>query len=221
VVSPYPRWIAQSLRFVLPLTIIIALTALYALTIRSRQYGLTVERVWAFVVAGAVVIYATGYSVAALRRGPWLAGIARVNIGIALALIAVISVALTPILSPYRLAANSQYHRILEQSSDDLHASNWHTPAQYLRFDSGGYGLAKLQELAALQRHPNAERIRKTAQAALAQDYRWGPAARTDFDELVGKLDIYPMGRTLDRALAEKLGADLKDAKNQSTLVNL
>src|SRR5258708_14892968 len=52
VPQPYPKWIAQFLRGVVPLTVIISLTAVYALWMRRRHYGLTVERVWAFVVAG-------------------------------------------------------------------------------------------------------------------------------------------------------------------------
>src|ERR1700685_2984309 len=106
VLQPYPKWIALFLRVVVPFTVIISLTALYALTMRSRHYGLTVERVWAFVVAGAALLYSVGYSLSAFRAGAWLAGMARVNVIVAIALIAVISAALTPLLSPYRLAAN-------------------------------------------------------------------------------------------------------------------
>ncbi len=61
VPQPYPKWIAQFLRVVVPLTVIISLTAVYALWMRSRHYGLTVERVWAFVVAGAALLYSVGY----------------------------------------------------------------------------------------------------------------------------------------------------------------
>jgi hypothetical protein len=107
--QPYPKWIAQFLRVVVPLTVIVSLTALYALWMRSQHYGLTVERVWAFVVAGAALLYSVGYSISAFGRGAWLGGIARVNVAVAIALIAVISAALTPVLSPYRLAANSQF----------------------------------------------------------------------------------------------------------------
>src|SRR5271170_2472713 len=91
VAQPYPKWIAQFLRVIVPLTVIISLTALYALLTRTWYYGLTVERVWAFVVAGAALLYSAGYSISAFGRGAWLAGIARVNIIVALALIAVIS----------------------------------------------------------------------------------------------------------------------------------
>jgi hypothetical protein len=96
---PYPRWIAGTLRVAVPLTVIIAVTALYALIVRSRHYGLTVERVWALIVGGAALMYSVGYSIAALRRGPWLALASRVNVIVALTLIVVIGAALTPLVS--------------------------------------------------------------------------------------------------------------------------
>jgi len=39
VSQPYPKWIAQFWRVVVPLTVIISSTALYALWMRSRHYG--------------------------------------------------------------------------------------------------------------------------------------------------------------------------------------
>src|ERR1700722_20786249 len=89
--------------------VIVSLTALYSLLMRSQHYGLTVERVWAWVVAGAALTYSAGYSISAFARGPWLSSIARVNVVVAIALIAVICAALTPLLSPYRLGANNQF----------------------------------------------------------------------------------------------------------------
>src|SRR5690606_24289886 len=62
---PYPRPIALALRFVIPLIVIIALTAVYALYLRIREYGFTVERVWACIVAAAAVLYSIGYALAA------------------------------------------------------------------------------------------------------------------------------------------------------------
>src|SRR5262249_5890578 len=117
--QPYPRWIGQGLRFVVPLTVVIALTAAYSLLIREHHYGLTVQRFWALVVAAAAILSSVGYSAAALSKGAWFARMAQVNVGVALALIATIAIALTPLASPYRLAANSQYQRILDNRTED------------------------------------------------------------------------------------------------------
>jgi hypothetical protein len=204
---PYPKWVAQSLRFIVPLTVVISVTALYALSVRTQRYGLSVERVWAFVVAIAAFIYSAGYSVAAFRRGPWLAGIARVNVAVALLLIVIITAASTPLLSPHRLAANSQFRRALA-AGDDLPKAGDLTPFVYLRFEAGQYGLARLRELAALQGHPNAEGIRGRAAQALKQTARWDNRAPPDISALVARMPVYPAGHSLDPDLVAILGGE-------------
>lgn len=113
VERPYPRWISLALRGVVPLIVVIAITALYALFVRIGTYGFTVERVWAVIVAIAAFIYAIGYAFAASRGGRWMGGIAKVNVVTALFMISAVSLALTPVLSPYRIAADSQFRRTL------------------------------------------------------------------------------------------------------------
>jgi hypothetical protein len=216
VERPYPRWIALALRLAVPLTVIVSLTAIYALAVRTQHYGLTVERVWAFIVAGAALVYSCGYSVAALGRGAWLAGIARVNVVVALALIAVIGTALTPVLSPYRLAASSQYAQALRGSSATDSGGPWKlTPFQYLRFDAGGYGRGRLQQLAHLENAPNAAGIRELAQHALAQQNAWtAQPQRTDLEPLVKAMPVFPAGRALDAQLTTAVVAELQKPEN-------
>ena len=217
IVQPYPKWIAQLLRAVVPLMVIVSLTALYSLLMRSQHYGLTVERVWAWVVGGAALSYSAGYSISAFARGPWLSGIARVNVIVAIALIAVIGAALTPLLSPYRLAANSQFRFVVangpevpDDTGTTRRLSMGMTPLQYLRFDSGRYGRARLEELARWRTGPRADRIRQLAQEALAQKVRWGAVPASDIPAVVAKLRVFPVGRTLDQDLAQELIADLR-----------
>ncbi|HVI05201.1 MAG TPA: hypothetical protein VM711_03800 [Sphingomicrobium sp.] len=213
VERPYPRWIAQALRFAVPLTVVIAATALYSLTVRSRQYGLTVDRVWALIVAGAALIYSVGYSIAAFRRGSWLAMASRVNVMVACALIIVIGAALTPLLSPYHLAAISQYRVIMDGRYVALARSKLgESPFTYLAFDSGTYGREELGRLVSLQGNPNADQIRGLAAKALNQGSRWEgvielvppPASSAD----MSKLPLYPAGHALDPGLSQVLAAD-------------
>jgi len=221
VSQPYPKWIAQFLRVVVPLTVIISSTALYALWMRSRHYGLTVERVWAFVVAGAALLYSVGYSLSAFRRGAWFADMARVNVAVAIALIAVISAALTPLLSPYRLAADSQFRLVRERgvevidgnrANQDRYGHN--TPLHYLRFDAGEYGVRKLKELAAMQTGPDAQVVRRKARGMLDQKQRWGPLPGSDVPDVLAKLSIFPADRTLDPDLKDELMSDLLKPEN-------
>jgi hypothetical protein len=216
VERPYPRWIALALRLVVPLTVIVSLTAIYALAVRTRHYGVTVERVWALIVAGAALLYSCGYAVAALGRGAWLAGIARVNVAAAVALMVVIAAALTPLLSPYRLAANSQYALALSSApAAVVDGSQGETPYQYLRFSAGRYGRERLKQLAQVQDAANAPRIRELASAALAQQNPWqAQTSRLDVEQLVKTLPVYPAGRTLDAQLAATLVAELRKPEN-------
>jgi hypothetical protein len=207
VVQPYPKWVARCVRAAVPLMVIIALTALYALIVRSRHYGLTVERVWAFVVASAALLYSVGYSIAVFRKGAWLGAIARVNVIVAVALIVIISAALTPLLSPYRLAANSQFRLVQDRGLKAIESQN--SPLRYLRFDAGQYGRARLKELADTYAGADADAIRHAATAMLAQTTRYGSIAGVDAVAVLAKLRIYPEGRTLDQNLTDTLITDL------------
>jgi hypothetical protein len=218
VERPYPRWLAFALRCVVPLTVIVSLTAIYALSVRTRHYGLTVERVWALIVAGAALLYSCGYALAALGRGAWLAGIARVNVLVAVSLIAVIAAALTPLLSPYRLAANSQYALALAAPTvAGPEGPRGETPFHYLRFSSGDYGRARLRQLAQIQGTPDAARVRELAAAALAQQNSWQPQSpRLDTERFVKGLAVYPAGRSLDAELSATVVAELRKPENNA-----
>ncbi|MGC1523721.1 MAG: hypothetical protein WA803_19425, partial [Steroidobacteraceae bacterium] len=199
-----------------------------ALSMRSRQYGLTVERIWAFVVAGAALLYSAGYSLAAFGRGAWLASMSRINVAVAIALIAVLCAALTPLLSPYRLAADSQFRlmrdRGLAATEDKLpnrFGMAQDTPLHYLRFDSGQYGRGKLQELVDSPTGRDADGVRQAAMRLLAQKNRWESQPVSDTAALLGKLHTYPEGRTLDQDLKNKLTVDLTKPENGFTYQSL
>ena len=221
VAQPYPKSVGLFLRAIVPLTVIVSLTALYALTMRSSHYGLTVGRVWGLVVAGAALAYSVGYSLAALGKGAWLGGMARVNVLVALALIAVIAAALTPVLSPYRLAADSQFRIVrdkglaaLSQDGSNQNLFGRNNALQYLRFDSGRYGVARLRELAALQAGPDAESVNRLAKQLLEQKTRGISPPNTDNAAVLAKLHVYPEGRSLDSDLKATLQADVIKPEN-------
>ena len=214
VERPYPKWIAISLRVVVPLTTIVAFTALYALYVRTSRYGLTVERVWAFIVASAAAMYSIGYAIAAFRGGRWMNDIARVNIVVAIAMIAMISLALTPVLSPYRLAANSQAALVLGQ--DALDESSRDSSLKYLRFNSGQYGRNKLEELAKLDNHPRAAEIRKATAAAMAAKNEWEPLVKASAEERLDAMIVFPAGAKVDDALRQEVIAALNSHGNST-----
>ncbi len=210
--QPYPKWISMILRCVMPSLIVSALVALYALYIRIDSYGFTVERVWASIVTIAACIYAVGYAIAARSGSRWMAGIASVNVVTALFLIGAISLALTPILSPYRIAANSQFRLAQERPFEpEADARGYDTPLHSLRFDTGRYGMARLRELVSLQHHPRAAQIREAADAMLARENRWLPASPRNLTQRLSKVAVHPSGRSIDATLLGRLDADMKD----------
>lgn len=139
----YGNWLQQALRVVPPLLVLIALTALYSMSVRLIELGLTPARYWGLVTAIFAVLYAVGYAYASLRAGPWLGAISRVNFGVSVILLATLLVSLTPIADPLRLSVASQLKRALAASTADARAS----ALQFLRFDSSERGREALNAI--------------------------------------------------------------------------
>ena len=206
---PYPRWIGVALRFAVPLTVVISATAIYSLGVRTQHYGITVERCWAWIVAGTLFLYSVGYSIAAFNRNTWMGGMARVNVTVAIALMVVIAATLTPAFAPQRLAANSQFARIISQTVSAAEQDASGSPFDYLKFHSGSYGLARLKQLAALPAGaPDAVNIRRRAAASLAKWSPWEEAPEpkpVNFRDSLAKARVFPAGRDLSQSLLNKL----------------
>ena len=206
---PYPRWIGMALRWMVPLTVVISATAVYSLGVRTQHYGITVERCWAWIVAGTLFLYSVGYSIAAFNRNSWMGGMARVNVTVAIALMVVIAATLTPAFAPQRLAANSQFARIINRTVSAAEQDAWGSPFDYLKFHSGSYGLARLKQLAALPAGaPDAVNIRRRAAASLAKWSLWEEAPEpkpVNFRDSLAKARVFPAGRDLSQSLLNTL----------------
>lgn len=194
--APYPRWLGLPIRYVTILLLPVALLALYAIVLRIDAYGLTVPRTWGVLVALIAVAYGGGYAWAALRRGPWMAQVGTVNVAVALFTIVALTVMLSPALSPERLAAASQYERILTKADTDAYA--------YLRFDSGRYGRERLARLAGLEGHPQAEEIRRLASREISKKYRWN-GGQLGMTLTAEAFEAFPTGSEIDPALIAAL----------------
>lgn len=190
--TPYPPWLGKAIRLVVPLLLPVAMLAAYALGVRIDSYGLTVARSWGFLVAVLALAYAIGYGWAALRKGSWMEGMGVVNVAVALATVVLLTLMLTPVLAPERLAAASQFARVLEKPNADSY--------RYLRFDSGEYGRLQLRRLAELQDHPDAKAIRAAAKLELEKRYpTYAPAP--DLELRAEYFEVFPEGHDLDRGL--------------------
>ncbi len=192
--SPYPNWLGVALRWVVPLLVPVALLAIYAIGVRAQSYGLTVARAWAMLVALIALAYAAGYAWAAWRRTAWMAGMGVVNVGIALATIVLLTLMLSPVLSPERLAASSQYARVLEDKDAVVDAM------RYLRFNSGRYGRRRLERLATLEGHPDSAAIQAAAKTELERQHPWYEAKR-EYELGAESFDVFPAGESLEPGL--------------------
>ncbi|RGP37042.1 DUF4153 domain-containing protein [Pseudotabrizicola alkalilacus] len=107
--SPLLARAAQAMALMLPL---LAGLGAWAVWVRVAQYGWTPERVFAAQVAALGVGYGVLYALAVVRGSGWMARIRQANVVMALALLLVAGLAMTPILSAERLSARSLMARL-------------------------------------------------------------------------------------------------------------
>ncbi|MEX1196523.1 MAG: DUF4153 domain-containing protein [Pseudohongiellaceae bacterium] len=142
--APYPLVFRGVIRLAMLALPVIAAMALYALWLRIDEYGWTVPRFWAAVVSAMLALYTLGYALAQLvPHRIWLGHLPRVNVALALLLLAVIVAGNSPLLDPHRLAADSQLERLLALPADEVEEQD----LVALRFQTGRYGPDALRQL--------------------------------------------------------------------------
>jgi hypothetical protein len=98
----------QGLALLLPVP---ALLGGLAVWLRVDQYGWTPERIFAAAMAAMVLGYGLFYAVSVLRGPGWMARIRQANVVMALALLVLAALWLTPVLNAERIAARDQVAR--------------------------------------------------------------------------------------------------------------
>lgn len=168
-----------------PLVII----AVWGLSLRIRQYGLTPDRIIAAACALVGASFAAGYGWAALspfwRKGEWMRPLERTTIWTAVLTVAVILALFSPLLDPARLSVADQVAR-LERGAVTPDRFDY----RFLRFESGKAGQAALARLA---RSTNPD-IATRAQAARVATLRYDAA----FEDLTAQaIEMLPAGSAL------------------------
>lgn len=139
------RLATRALAVLLPL---LTALAIWAVALRVRQYGWTPDRILAGLVALFLLAYGLGYCIAVLGGGAWMRRIRSINVAMALAVIAVSALWMTPALDVHRLSANSQLDRFLSGRSTLDELALWQMGHQW-----GRAGQAGLQRLEAMTDH--------------------------------------------------------------------
>lgn len=190
---PYPRWLRWVVNGALAVLPVFAALALLALSMRVRQYGWSVDRLFGVLVAGVAMLYAAGYALALVARsGTWLRLAAPVNVVAALVLIVGLLASHAPGTDFRVHAARSQLAQALRDPAG--------ADIEYLRWQLGQPGVAALRALEvdpALATHPD---VRAAIQAELAKQARW-TAQMPGAPDLPTRLTVYPNGAPVPEAL--------------------
>lgn len=139
---PLMRRATQALALILPVPAVIAA---WSLAIRVAAEGWTPGRLFGATAAAMALGYGLLYALAVLRGAGWMARIRRANVAMALLLLAVAALWLTPVLNPERISAASQLARFesgkVSAAELDIHAvESWGR--------AGAAAMARLNELA-------------------------------------------------------------------------
>ena len=123
------------------------LIAIWGLSLRIGQHGLTPDRIIASACALVGVVYAAGYGWAALspfwRKIAWMKPLERTNVAAAVLTVAVILALFSPLLDPAHLSVGDQVARLKRGA-----VSAAEFDYAFLRFDAGKTGRAALADLA-------------------------------------------------------------------------
>lgn len=191
---------------------IVAALAVYAVWVRVAQYGWTPTRLLAAVIAVISMIYAVSYGVSILLRGQWMARIRRINIYLALVVMAITLLWLTPILNAERISTNSQISRYENGKINVEDFDLWEIGREW-----GKAGTAGLEYLKQAADHPDharlLERIAQLDAATSSYDFRRSQrevAEATTAIDIQAELAVLPDGATLpDGAMKSVSGFNL------------
>lgn len=186
--SPLLQRSAQGLCVIVP---VMAGFGAWAVWLRAGQYGWTPDRLFAAIVAGFALCYGVAYAVAVLRGAGWMERIRQANIWLALALIAVAALWMSPVLNADRISANSQLARF-QTGKTSVEALDLAAMDRW-----GKHGAAARAVLQDMSTDP--------AQTALASKLAGHISAGDEVDQaallatLVAELPLQPAGATTTR----------------------
>lgn len=193
--APLLTWSARLTCLLVP---VMGALALWAVLQRIGQYGLTPTRVAAVTGAAITLAYGIAYAIAVLPGRGWGARIRRANIGLALAMIALAALWLTPVLNAERLSVRSQIARFEAGKTELDDLDLWS-----LAHDWGRAGARALEPLRAPD-HPQAAALAEVFARLDGADNRWqfenGRRSATlpkTYEELLAIMPVVPEGARL------------------------
>lgn len=111
--EPYPLHLHRLLCIGIALLPVISLLALYGLYLRVDQYGWTVARCWALMIALLITLFSLGYAGNVVRfREEWTGKLSSVNLPMSLLMLALILLINSPVLDFRKISLASQQNRV-------------------------------------------------------------------------------------------------------------
>lgn len=192
--SPLMKLAAQAMALMIP---VLTLLAFWAVALRVQQYGWTPTRVAAATAAGILSLYAVAYAGSVAMRTDWMGRIRRANGVLALVLLSVAALWLTPVINAQRLSAASQLARVERGavSADDVDL--WSIGREWGR--AGEAAVARMAELDLPDAERLQERIALLGESSVRWQFEGGPAGRrtATIEEFLDKLEVRPEGAVL------------------------
>lgn len=106
------RWMKGFVQVLACLVPILGGLAIAAVWVRVLDYGWTPDRLAAATIAGTIFVYGLAYAGSVILRGDWAHRLRQGNIALALGVMAIFALWLTPVLNPQAISARSQVARL-------------------------------------------------------------------------------------------------------------
>ena len=202
------RWGARIMCLMLPF---LAAAAAWAVWLRVAAYGWTPERLAAGLSAGLLLGYAVLYALSVLTPD-WAARIRKVNLAMALVVLALAALWLTPVIQAEAISTRSQLARYEagEVAVEDL--ALWEMKDDWGR--AGMAGLTRLRDMAAAGDDALAAALDRLDSATSRYAFEQAPETPTteaEIADVLALLAVYPEGQEISRTELATLSPDVLD----------
>lgn len=183
------RLATQGLSLLLP---VMGGLSLYAIWLRVDQYGWTPDRLAAATGAAFILIYAVLYALSVMLRGDWMERIRRANVVMALGLVLVAALWLTPVLNAEAISTQSQVKRYeLGQVTADKVAV-WEMSREWGL--AGQNGVSRLQTMKDAPDHAALmARLISAENAASSYAFKRSQSSQTSADKMAELRSLLPV----------------------------
>ena len=212
VAPGFMRKITRALGVLLP---ILAALAIYAIWARVNQHGWSPDRIAAAIIAVFVLAYALIYVLAVVRNANWMGGIRKANIAMALALVGVAALWLTPAFNPQRISTNSQMARFQDGRTAVADLPLWEIGREW--------GKAGKSALADLENYdgPDAAALETSLLKLDDSTSKWSFQSDNDADSAVKTADLARLQTLLQiRPLGKDLPENFDPGSNVKSILN-